>query len=72
MQADVGDELMVHGRYFDGHERTGVIIAVRGENGSPPYLVRWLDGRESVFPPSQDTLVAYLPGNPQDSPASGQ
>lgn len=72
MQAAVGDELMVHGRCVDDHERAGVIIAVRGENGSPPYLVRRLDGRESVFSPSDDTLVAYLPGNPQDSPASGQ
>ena len=61
MRADVGDELVVRGRHVDDHGRRGVILAIQGENGSPPYLVRWADGRESVFFPSADTLVEHLP-----------
>jgi Domain of unknown function (DUF1918) len=29
-------------------ERHGEIIEIQGENGSPPYLVRWQDGTECV------------------------
>ena len=45
MRAALGDELLVRGRHVDDPERTGVIIAIHGENGSPPYLVRWTNGR---------------------------
>jgi len=69
MQAAVGDELVVRGRHVDDHDRTGVIIAVHGEQGAPPYLVRWADGRESVFFPSADALVEHLPSKRQGSPA---
>jgi len=61
MRAALGDELVVRGRHVDDHDRAGVIIAVHGENGAPPYLVRWTDGRESVFFPSADTIVQHLP-----------
>ena len=69
MRAALGDELLVRGRHVDDPERTGVIIAIHGENGSPPYLVRWKDGRESVLFPSSDTEVEHLPAGRPGSPA---
>jgi uncharacterized protein DUF1918 len=48
MQAAVGDKLTVTGHQPGGEEQGGEIIEIQGENGSPPYLVRWRDGTESV------------------------
>lgn len=61
MRATAGDGLLVRGRHVDDEDREGVIIAVHGEAGSPPYLVRWNDGRESVFFPSSDAVVEHFP-----------
>ena len=72
MRAAVGDELLVRGRHVDDHDRAGVIIEVHGENGAPPYRVRWADGRESVFFPSADTEVQHLPGGRRRSPAGNR
>jgi hypothetical protein len=57
MKAAVGDELTVKGRHQGDGERHGEIIEIHGSDGSPPYLVRWRDGRQSVFFPSADTVI---------------
>ena len=59
MRASVGDELTVKGRHQGDGDRHGEIIEIHGADGSPPYLVRWRDGRESVFFPSADTVVEH-------------
>jgi hypothetical protein len=59
MKAAVGDELTVKGRHQGDADRRGQIIEIHGEGGSPPFLVRWNDGHESVFFPSADTLVEH-------------
>jgi len=59
MRADVGDELVVRGRHVGDEDREGVIIEIHGEQGAPPYLVRWEDGHQSVFVPSSDTLMEH-------------
>jgi len=59
MKAKVGDELTVRGRHQGDEERHGTIIRVDGENGVPPYLVRWRDGHESVFFPTSGTEVEH-------------
>jgi hypothetical protein len=61
MIASVGDELTVKGRHQGDEARHGKILEVHGEAGAPPYLVRWRDGRESVFFPSSDTVVEHHP-----------
>lgn len=61
MRAEVGDELVVRGRHVGDERREGMIIEIHGEDGTPPYLVRWEDGHESVFFPSSDTLVEHRP-----------
>lgn len=57
MEARVGDELTVKGRHQGDGERHGEVIEIHGADGAPPYLVRWRDGRESVFFPSSDTVI---------------
>ena len=59
MQAQVGDELTVRGRHQGDEDRHGTIIRVDGENGAPPYLVRWRDGHESVFFPAYGTEAEH-------------
>jgi hypothetical protein len=63
MHAEVGDELTVKGRRQGDAERHGKIIEVQGENGSPPYLVRWRDDRETIFFPSSDSIVEHHPAS---------
>ncbi|MDQ1486917.1 MAG: hypothetical protein QOJ62_2610 [Actinomycetota bacterium] len=59
MQAQVGDAIAVHSRHVGEHDRLGVIAEVRGTNGSPPYVVKWDDGKEAMFFPSADCTVAH-------------
>jgi Domain of unknown function (DUF1918) len=61
MRAEVGDEVIVRGRHVGDEDREGVITEIHGESGTPPYVVRWKDGHESVFAPSSDTLVEHRP-----------
>jgi Domain of unknown function (DUF1918) len=42
-------------------DREGVIIEIHGEQGAPPYLVRWEDGHQSVFVPSPGTQMEHRP-----------
>lgn len=57
MRAEVGSRLHVHGRTVGLTDRHGEIVEVRGENGGPPYLVRFDDGHESLVVPGSDTTV---------------
>ncbi|HEX9042455.1 MAG TPA: DUF1918 domain-containing protein [Trebonia sp.] len=59
MRAQAGDELTVRGRHQGDEVRHGTIIRVMGEDGAPPYLVRWRDGHESVFFPASGTEVEH-------------
>jgi hypothetical protein len=58
--ASVGDRLVVHGLHVDDPERDGEILEVRGENGAPPYVVRWSDtGHEAFVFPGPDATVHH-------------
>jgi len=59
MRAQVGDQLTVKGRHQGDGERHGEIIQVDGTEGTPPYLVRWQDGHDSLFFPSSDAEVTH-------------
>jgi len=59
MQAQAGDELTVRGRHQGDEDRHGTIIRVDGQDGAPPYLVRWRDGHESVFFPAAGAEVEH-------------
>ncbi|HZN20760.1 MAG TPA: DUF1918 domain-containing protein [Micromonosporaceae bacterium] len=66
MKAQLGDRLVLEGAHVGDRRRIGVIIALRREDGTPPYVVRWLDsGQESlVYPGSQGRIE---PGNQDPS-----
>ncbi|MGW4565475.1 DUF1918 domain-containing protein [Streptomyces sp. NPDC004561] len=57
MRASVGDRLLVHGRIVGQQDRTAEIIEVLGENGAPPYRVRFEDGHETLMSPGPDTVI---------------
>jgi hypothetical protein len=57
VQAHVGDQLVVEGRTVGVQRREGEVIEVRGEDGAPPYVVRWSDGHEGLTFPGPDAHV---------------
>ncbi|QYC40252.1 hypothetical protein Nocox_13175 [Nonomuraea coxensis DSM 45129] len=58
MKATVGDRLIVERTSGDQIRRKGVVVAVEHTDGSPPYLVRWLDTeRESLVFPGPDARI---------------
>lgn len=59
MQANVGDQLLVHGRIVGQHDRVAEILEVRGEDGAPPYVVRFEDGHQTVVFPGPDCVVRH-------------
>lgn len=67
MRAAVGDRIVVRGHHVGEHERSATVLAVEGEEGGPPYLVRWDDGHESVFFPSSDSTVEHIPASQSSS-----
>lgn len=59
-KAEIGDRVVVHGHHLGEPERDGEILDVLGHAGSPPYLVRWEDGRVTRFYPSSDARVQHF------------
>ena len=63
MRAQPGDQIVVRGHHVGEHERKGEVIEVHGDDGAPPFLVRWDDdGHESLFFPGSDAFVEHLEG----------
>lgn len=61
MRATVGDRIVVHGHRVGDRDRAAEILEVRGDDGGPPYLVRWADdGHESLFFPGSDAFIQHL------------
>ena len=59
MRALVGDRLHVHGRTVGLPDRIGKIVEVRGDDGTPPYVVRFEDGHESLMFPGPDAVIEH-------------
>ena len=58
MRASVGDRIVVRGHKVGEHNRDGEVLEVRGDDGAPPYVVRWAsDGHESTFYPGTDAVI---------------
>jgi len=60
MFASVGDRLIIRSRTLDGPVRDGEIIEVGHSDGSPPYLVRWSTGGESLMFPGPDAEIHHV------------
>jgi hypothetical protein len=57
MKAKIGDRLVRHSTSADEPRHAGVIVELHHRDGSPPYLVRWPDGHESLVYPGPDATV---------------
>ena len=55
--AEPGDLVEITGHRLGDHPRLGEILEVRGAAGSRHYVVRWEDGRQSIFFPGADAIV---------------
>jgi Domain of unknown function (DUF1918) len=56
-----GDRLVVEGHHQGESQRDGEILEVHGEEGGPPYLVRWEDGTTTTLYPSSDVSIQHFP-----------
>lgn len=59
MRVAVGDRLHVQGRVVGQSQQTAEVIEVHGEDGAPPYLVRYDDGHEVLAFPGSDAWVEH-------------
>lgn len=58
MKAEVGDRLVVKGHHVGEHDRDGEILEIHGDDGTPPFLVRWSDdGHVGLVFPGPDAVV---------------
>jgi Domain of unknown function (DUF1918) len=61
LRAKPGDRLVIRGHHQGEPERDAEILEVFGEEGAPPFLVRWQDdGHVSRFYPSSDAYVEHF------------
>lgn len=61
MKATVGDRLVIRGHHQGEPPRDAEVIEVLGEDGGPPFRVRWSDdGHESLVFPGSDASVEHL------------
>ncbi len=61
MHAEVGDIIVVRAHEDGVADQRGAILDVRGANGEPPFIVRWLETGEKVFfQPGLDADVIHL------------
>jgi hypothetical protein len=60
MRAEVGDRLVIKGHHVGERDRDAEILEVHGEDGGPPFRVRWNDdGHEGLFFPGSDATVEH-------------
>ncbi|HZF89213.1 DUF1918 domain-containing protein [Streptomyces sp.] len=67
MRASVGDQLVQHGRVVGQHDKVGEIVEVLGQEGNPPYRVRFQDGHEGLCSPGPDTEIRHRSTQPATS-----
>jgi hypothetical protein len=67
MRAHVGDQLLV------GPDRIGVVIGVPAEDGSPPYIIKWLkDGHIAMVQPDQYARIIPATRRANSTVVSGE
>ncbi len=57
MRASKGDHLVVEGKAVGTARREGEVVEVLGEDGTPPYVVRWEDDHEGLTYPGPDAHI---------------
>ena len=60
MQAKAGDFLIIASNHLEEPPRVGYIEEVHGEDGAPPYVVKWEeDGRTTIVFPGSDAHIDH-------------
>jgi len=68
MFAQVGDELIIEGHEVGRPRRIGRVEEVRGDDGGPPYMVRWDDtGRTTLLFPGPDCRIEHPAGTREET-----
>ncbi len=58
MLARSGDWLVIKGTLVGSPDEVGLVLEVRGADGTPPYLVKWLrNDHEGLVFPGPDAIV---------------
>ena len=57
MRAKVGEMLVLKANHVGAADRAGEIVEVRGQDGAPPFLVKFDDGHEGLVFPGPDAVV---------------
>ena len=70
LHAKPGDRLVVHGHHQGEAPRDAEVLEVLGEDGGPPYRVRWEDGHEAEVFPGSDVLIQHLAGPEEEQEVS--
>ncbi len=61
MKAAPGDRIIIKGHHIGQPDRDAEILEVRGDDGGPPYVVRWGDtGHEGFFFPGSDAQIHHF------------
>ena len=65
LHAEPGDRLVIRGHHVGEPSRDAEVLEVLGEDGGPPFLVRWEDdGRVSRLYPSSDAYIEHFEHKP--------
>jgi Domain of unknown function (DUF1918) len=66
MRAEVGDWLVIKGRTVEQADHRGLITEVHSADGSPPYVVKWLDsGHVATVIPGPDAIIVTAAEQPK-------
>ncbi|MGH3425097.1 MAG: DUF1918 domain-containing protein [Nocardioidaceae bacterium] len=57
MQVKSGDRLVIHSKTVGAPDEHGEVTEVRGDDGGPPYLVKFDNGHERLIFPGPDCEV---------------
>jgi hypothetical protein len=60
MRAKPGDHIILAPPTIDGPLREGEVIETRGEDGQPPYVVKWSDGHEALLYPGPGAVLRVV------------
>jgi hypothetical protein len=59
MRAQVGQRIVIRGHHTGDPDRDCEVLEVHGDDGAPPYVVRWGDtGQEGLFFPGPDAVIS--------------
>ena len=69
MEAQAGDHIEIPGTRIDHTVRKGEILEIRGREGAPPFLIKWLDnGKTALVYPGPDANILNITSNKDVKP----